>query len=201
MVFDRITLVNIYKKLKSVQDNDGLVRNILLNRFNKFNYRTTPRFKDLTALKQFINEKYPYVVFNEYSCATENENIWTLLAFEIYNRPEELTADLILENNKRRDIKIQPVSKHATFVNNIDGNYQSQKKQFQNSFVQQKIEGLFKTDFEINTLFKDFKCLAYLDSRPNYIASPVYIEVEKNKAYNTLIEKYYKATRTSDFPK
>lgn len=200
MVFDRITLISIYERLKSVQDNEGIVNNILLNRYSKYGTKTVPRFKDLMALKLFINEKYPYVISNECTCLTENESIWTLLAFEIYSKPEDLRADLITENNKRKEIKIQPVSKHTTFVNNIRGTYQSQKSSFQNKLTVKKIDSIFSTNLDLYHLFKSYKCLTYIENQSNYITPCDYIETIKNKSYNTLITKYYKPTRTSEFP-
>jgi hypothetical protein len=200
MVFDRITLISIYERLKSVQDNDGIVSNILLNRNSKYGTKTVPRFKDLTALKYFINEKYPYVISNECTCLTENESIWNLLAFEIYSRPEDLSVDLIAENNKRKYIGIQPISKHAIFVNNIRGAYQSQKSSFQNNITAKKIDSIFATNKDLQLLFQSYICNTYIENQSNYINPCDYIELTKNESYNILISKYYKPTRTSEFP-
>lgn len=201
MIFDRITLIKAYRALKLVQDNDGEVKNILFNKTSKYGTRKPPRFQDLKALKEFINQKYPYVIPSEYTCITGlDESIWTLLAFEIHSRKEDLIADIITENNKRRDIKSQAVSKYITFVNNIKGQYRSQKKEFQNSLTRREIDNIFRLNTEIDRLFKTYECRPYIENSANYLDPAMYIEILKNNAYNTVINKYYKPTRGGAFP-
>lgn len=46
--------------------------------------KTQPRFKDIAALRSFIETEYPYRWFDETcECATKHEAVWTLLAFEV----------------------------------------------------------------------------------------------------------------------
>jgi len=200
MVFDRITLINIYDTLKLSQDNDGHVSNILLNRSSKYGTKTMPRFRDLEHLKEFINEKYPYIISNECGCLTKNEGIWNTLAFEVYSKPVDLKSDLVEENNKRRDIKLQPASKHATFVNNMRREQESQKKEFQNKIGVRKTDQAFKENTLLSKLFKGFVCLPYIEDAGNYINPCDYVETVKNDSYDTIISEYYKPTRRKDFP-
>ena len=185
MVFDRITLVNAYNVLKSVQSNSGLVKNILFNRKSGTTTKTKLRFKDLSLLKEFINNNYPYIL-NEIKYNTGNEGLWTLLAFEIHTQPVDLVQDLVVENNRRIIIQIEPVSRHVNFVNNIRGELQSQKKSFQNKLVTAKIDQIFKANTELNLLFKT------LSSIENQLTPT---EILENKSYITLIEKYYKPVK------
>jgi hypothetical protein len=200
MVFDRISLIRAYDVLKLTQDNDGNVKNILLNKSSKYGTKTMPRFRDLEHLREFINTKYPYVLANECSCATSNESIWNVLAFEIYSRPEDLEGDIVDENNKRRDIKVQAASKHATFVNNIRRDYQSQKSNFQNNSDVKQTDTLFKKDIDLQRLFDNYVCFPYIENQGNYIDPCDYIEILKDVNYETIIEKHYKPTRRKDFP-
>lgn len=198
MVFDRITLINAYNTLKLSQDNDGDVRNILFNKTSKYGTKTVPRFKNLKDLKDFINNKYPY--WNTCGCATKNENIWTLLAFEVYSRPEDLDKDIIKENNKRRNIKVQPASKHATFVNNMRQGYESQKVRFQNSLSIKKTNATFSKDIDLLHLFNNYFCFPYIENQEQYVDPCEYVEIIKNDSYIALINNYYKLTRTREFP-
>lgn len=200
MVFDRITLINAYDVLKLIQNNDGNVKNILLNRSSKYGTKTVPRFSDLEHLREFINEKYPYVVSNSCSCPTKNEGMWNILAFEVYTRPEDLEKDLIDENNKLRDLKIQPTSKHATFVNNMRKSYESQKASHQNAMGIARTDQSFKDDNELRHLFETYVCFPYIEGQGNYIDPCLYIEIIKNESYNKIIDNYYKLTRRRDFP-
>lgn len=200
MVFDRITLIQAYDVLKLTQDNDGNVRNILLNRSSKYGTKTVPRFPDLESLRVFINENYPYVVSNACNCPTKNEGMWNILAFEVYARPVDLERDLIEENNKRRDIKTQPVSRYVTFVNNMRKAYESQKANHQNALSVSKTDQLFKNDTELKRLFDTYVCLPYIESQGNYVDPCLYIEIIKNESYDKVIENYYKSTRRRDFP-
>lgn len=200
MVFDRITLINAYNTLKLSQDNDGDVRNILFNKTSKYGTKTVPRFKNLNDLKDFINNKYPYVISNECVCITKNENIWTLLAFEVYSRPEDLNKDIIKESNKRRNIKVQPVSKHATFVNNMRQGYESQKVRFQNSLGIKKTNATFSKDIDLLHLFNNYLCLPYIKNQEQYVDPCGYVEIIKNDSYIDLVNNYYKLTRTREFP-
>lgn len=200
MVFDRITLINAYDTIKLSQDNDGRVSNILLNRSSKYGTKTMPRFRDLEHLREFINEKYPYIVSNECNCPTKNEGLWNVLAFEVRSRPEDLNSDLIAENNKRRNINVQPASKHATFVNNIRREHESQKNAFQNKMGVTKTDQLFKENTPLLSLFKDYVCFPYIELPGQYTDPCDYITIIKNDSYRTLIDKYYKPTRRKDFP-
>lgn len=200
MVFDRITLIKAYDVLKLAQDNDGNVRNILLNRSSKYGTKTVPRFENLEHLREFINDKYPYIVSSACSCPTKNEGLWNILTYEVYSRPEDLERDLIEENNKRRDIKVQPASKHATFVNNMRRSYESQKASHQNALGVSKVDQQFKDDSDLRHLFKTYVCFPYIESQGNYIDPCLYIEIIKNESYTKLIENYYKLTRRRDFP-
>jgi len=200
MVFDRITLIDAYNTLKLSQDNDGHVTNILFNKTTKFGSKTVPRFRDLKHLRDFINETYPYVLSNECSCATKNEAIWTVLAFEVHSRPEDLDRDLIDENNKRRDLRVQPASKHATFVNNIRRDYESQKERFQNSLDVKKTNDMFGKNIDLNRLFNDYACFPYIENQGQYVDPCEYVEIIRNESYTFIIENYYKLTRTKEFP-
>jgi len=200
MVFDRITLINAYNALKTYQDNNGVIRNILFNRTTRYGTKTAPRFKDLMALKSFINEKYPFIISNQALCLTKDESIWTLLAFEVYSRPEDLDKNIVQENNRRHVIQLKPISKHATFVNNIRGGYESQKKSNQDSLSINKINKVFQKDKELEILFRDYICTPYIENTLNFIEGPAYIESKKNESYNKLIEIHYKETKTKEFP-
>jgi hypothetical protein len=61
MIAERISLVAIYRTLLQLQTNEGKVYDIVLN--YKIGNKTIspPVFKDLNAIKDFINKNYPYM--------------------------------------------------------------------------------------------------------------------------------------------
>jgi hypothetical protein len=71
MILDRISLVTAYKALKIVNDNDGRVSDILFNRHVYYGTKTSLRFKDIAALKDYIETNFPYQFFDpECDCGT-----------------------------------------------------------------------------------------------------------------------------------
>lgn len=65
MIVERISLGAIYRTLLQVEINEGKVYDIVLD--YKLGRKTIspPVFKDLNALKLFINKNYPYMYLNE----------------------------------------------------------------------------------------------------------------------------------------
>ena len=180
MVFDRISLIKIYDTLKIVEDNDGPVSNILLNRTSQYGTKTVPRFRVLADLKVLIEEKYPYQVWDpDCNCATENEGIYNVLAFTVYVDDK----------------------KHAIFVNNIRAGFESQKTEQLNAISVKKVHQLFTVDQFLKSLLSNYVCFPYIQDPGEYTNPCDYIEIIKNKAYETLINKYYRATKRLDFPK
>ena len=52
MVFDRISLIAIYDVLQTVNDNDGVVSNILMNKSSINGTKSAPKIQSLQELKQ-----------------------------------------------------------------------------------------------------------------------------------------------------
>jgi hypothetical protein len=180
MVFDRISLIKIYDTLKIVQDNDGPVSNILMNKTSQYGTKTIPRFRTLADLKVFIEEKYPFQIWNpDCDCATENEGIYNILAFTVY-----------IDDKK-----------HAIFVNNMRASFESQKTEQLNAISVKKVHELFKVDGLLKDLFLNYVCFPYIQVPGDYTDPCDYIEIIKNIAYKTLINTYYRATKRLDFPK
>ena len=189
MVFDRITLIEIYKTLKLVNDFEGDIVNILLSKNNKYNKKLVPKFKTLDSLKLFINSNYPFVINTECQCLTNNESFWRILKFEIQPQLEYKDFDIINENNRRKVLNIQPISRYNTIVSNINGNYNSSKSNLQNKLIIKKITNLFNGNLELTNLFNNYSCFSYIE--PNYIENQCdYIEIFNNKDYIKILENY-----------
>ena len=74
MVFDRISLIEAYKVLKTVNENDGPVSKILFNKTAFYGTKTQPRFDSVAELRTFIETNYAYNWHNEdCECATGDE--------------------------------------------------------------------------------------------------------------------------------
>lgn len=178
MVFERITLIDIYDTLKQVETNEKKVGSILINRTSKYGIKTFPRFENLVALKKFINDNYPYRKIDnpDCECFTCNEGLIALLNFTI-----EDTED-------------------SVFVNNIRNEFQSAKETVLNKTSKDALTELFKRFNILKDLYVKFVCYGYVAPQPTYWDPCEYVDFITNNAYHTLIDKYYKPTRRADFP-
>jgi hypothetical protein len=180
MIFDRISLIAIYDALKIVDDNDGPVSEILLNKSGQYGTKTLPRFSNIEALKTFIEETYAYQIWDpECSCGTANESLYNVLAFKVY-----LTG-----------------KKHAIFVNNMRLEFESAKQLQLNAISVKKVNELFSTTTFLKQLKANYVCFPYIEEPGDYTDPCDYIEIIKNQAYETVINTYYRVTKRLDFPK
>lgn len=180
MIFDRISLVSIYDTLKIVDDNDGPVSEILLNRTANYGTKTIKRFKNIAELKSFIEEMYPFSIWDpECTCGTCNEGIYHILAFKVY-----------LTNEK-----------HAIFVNNMRQDFESAKGTQLNGISVKKLSELFKLNNLLAQLKEDYTCFPYIRVPGEYTDPCDYIEIIKNKSYEDLILLYNSTTKKSYLPK
>jgi hypothetical protein len=178
MVFERITLIDIYDTLKRIETNEKKVTSILINRTSKFGVKTFPRFADLDELKEFINNNYPYRMLNhpECECYTCNEGIALLLNFSVDDIEDRV------------------------FVNNLRLEFESAKESVLNQTSVNAIDRLIKRWKLLQILYSKFVCFGYIQPQPTYWNPCEYAEFITNQYYNDLIDKYYKATRRFDFP-
>lgn len=178
MVFERITLINIYDALKQIETNEKKVSSILINRTSKYGTKTMPRFNNINELKKFISDNFPYRKLEnpECECYTCNEGIMTLLNFSIDDDGDKI------------------------FVNNIRRDFESAKSSKLNNSSIKTLTELFRRQSEIYTLFTTYVCFGYISPQPQYWNPCEYAEFLTNKAYEDLINKYYVKTRRPDFP-
>ena len=178
MVFERITLLNIYDSLLQVETNEAKISSILINRVGERGTKTFPRFNSLVDLKAFIQKNYPFRKLEnaECQCFTCNEGIANLLNFSINDG----------------DSKI--------FVNNIRGGFESSKQPKLNGTSVKELQSLFNRQSEINSLFVSYVCNSYIDPQSTYWNPCEYTAFITNKYYHNLIDDYYNKTRRSDFP-
>jgi len=178
MVFERISLINIYDTLQAIETNEKKVTSILINRNSKFGTKTFPRFENLAALNKFIIENYPYRKIDnpECECFTCNEGMMSLLNFSIDDNEDKI------------------------FINNMRKEFESSKEVSINKTSVNALKKLFKQQIELENLFAKFVCYSYIAPQQEYVDPCEYIEFITNKFYHTLIDKYYKQTRRSDFP-
>ena len=175
MVFDRITLIEAYKVLKTVNENDGPVSAILFNKTAFYGTKIQPRFRDIEHLKSFIDSNYPYNWVNEdCECATGDESVWTLLAYEV------TTAN----------------SKHAIFVNNIRRLLDSARQADLNNLSITITKAIFAKYSRVKFLFDNYVCFSYIQQQGDYVDICEYIEIIKNKYYSELIEDFYSNYKT-----
>ena len=61
MIAERISLIAIYRSLIQLQTNEGVIRDIVLDRKINRKTKSPEAFKDLEHLKQYINNSYHWV--------------------------------------------------------------------------------------------------------------------------------------------
>jgi len=178
MVFERITLLNIYDALKQIETNERRVSSILINRSSKFGTKTIPRFNNIAELRKFIVDNYPYRKLDnpECECYTCNEGVMTLLNFTIDDDGDKI------------------------FVNNLRREFESAKSKKINDSSIKTLTSLFKQQSQIFDLFNKYVCYSYISPQPTYWNPCEYVEFLTNKAYEDLINKYYTKTKRPDFP-
>jgi hypothetical protein len=178
MVFERITLIDIYDTLKVVETNEKRVSSILINRSSKYGTKTLPRFDNLAQLKKYIIDNYPYrkVDNPECECYTCNEGITLLLNFSVDDIEDRV------------------------FVNNLRIEFESAKAGVLNQTSVKAIQQLFSRWRLLQQLYSKFVCYGYVQPQPTYWNPCEYTQFITNQYYADLIDKYYKATRRADFP-
>jgi hypothetical protein len=182
MILDRISLIAVYDVLKIINENDGLVSNIFMNRATIYGTKTVPKMANIAELKQFIEDNYPYITWNpECECATCNEGVYTLLSFSIHLKGQ-------------RD---------AIFVNNLRKKFESAKTTFLNDLSVKASDSLFRTNDTLHDLRRSYVCFPYINTLNSmtYTNPCEYIEIIKNDIYINMIDTYYKRTKRPDFPK
>lgn len=182
MVLDRISLIAVYDVLKIINENDGIVSNIFMNRGTIYGTKTVPKFADLASLKSFIEENYPYLTWDpECECATCNEGVYTLLSFTVHLKGQ-------------RD---------AIFVNNLRKKFESAKTSFLNDLSVKASDNLFRMNDTLHDLKRSYVCFPYINTTNgmSYTNPCEYIEIIRNGHYATLIDTYYKRTKRPDFPR
>lgn len=180
MIFDRISLVNAYKAIKYVNDNDGRVADILFNKQNEYGTKTAPRFASLADLKAFIDGQFAYRHFDmNCDCGTENESVWNLLSFNVF----------------LKDINTQQEAKYAIFVNNIRQDFESGKASFLNPISIKKLQAVFEGSLRLGFLRENYICESYIQYQGDYVNPCDYIEIVSNDFYNELITVHYYQTQ------
>ena len=183
MIFDRISLVEAYKTLKCVDDNDGKVTEILFNRNAYYGTKTVIRFSSLQDLKNHITVNYPYYHFDpNCDCGTGQETIYRLLSFSV-NIKDPIT---------------QVESKYAIFVNNLRKELESAKKDQLNNMSVKKIQELFKGNTRLDFLKANYICESYIQRQGRYVNPCDYTEIVSNDFYKELIFDHYHSTRIYD---
>jgi len=163
MVADRISLTYIKDALETVEENNGKVDSILLNRTSHYGTKTVPRFNNTTELKKFTEDLYKYTQPKSCSCHTKNEGIYTLLNFSF-----------------KKGV-------NTVFMNNLETGFQSSKIDQINKITLKKLNEMNLLNGRLKELFLNYTCFPYIEF--GYIDCD-YIEIIKNEPYYQLIELY-----------
>ena len=165
MVADRISLTYIKNALETVEENNGKVDSILLNRTSNYGTKTVPRFNTTLELKKFIEELYKYSIPSNCSCHTKNEGIYTLLNFSFKK------------------------GENVIFMNNLETGFQSSKIDQINKITLKKLNEMNLLNGRLKELFLNYTCFPYIEF--GYIECD-YIEIIKNEDYLEMIDLYKK---------
>jgi hypothetical protein len=183
MIFDRISLVNAYRALNYVDSNEGRVSDILFNKDSSYGTKTIPRFKDLKALKLYIDTNVPYLYTDSKRAdVIDRRTMYNLLTFNVY----------------LKDINTQVESDHAIFVNNIRNSIESVKQSELNNTSSNELQKVFTENLRLKFLKENAKYDSYITSSMDYLEPVGYISIIPNGFYTELINKYYKLTQYYD---
>lgn len=167
MVADRISLIDIRNALEVVEENNGKISSIMLNRSSHYGTKSVPRFDTFQDLKTFIEEMHRYMVPDNCSCHTKNEGIYTLLNFTFTKEENDV------------------------FINNLESGFESAKLDQMNEITFKRLSRLNASNGKLRQLMLTYTCFPYIEF--GYIDCD-YIEIIKNDAYYEMIE-LYKNTR------
>ena len=167
MVADRISLIDIRNALEVVEENNGKISSIMLNRSSHYGTKSVPRFDTFQDLKTFIEEMHRYMVPDKCSCHTKNEGIYTLLNFTFTKEENDV------------------------FINNLESGFESAKLDQMNEITFKRLSRLNALNGKLRQLMLTYTCFPYIEF--GYIDCD-YIEIIKNDAYYEMIE-LYKNTR------
>lgn len=177
MIFDRITLTEAYKVLKTVNETEGKVSHILFNRNAFYGTKTVIRFNSVEELKSFIDTELAYKFFDpDCDCGTGNESIYTLLSFVTTIKGKKYP---IYINNMRGEME----SAQAAIINILN------KKALNNTFIGNK---------RLQFLKENYTCFGYIQEQGDYVNPCDYVEIIKNKFYDELILYFYNQTQNYD---
>lgn len=179
MVFDRITLTNIYDALKTVDENDNRISSILIHRITKYGTKTLPRFKNIEAFRTYINDTYPFVTKGDdyCGCLTCKEGFFELLNF-----------------------KVKDIEDTSMFVNNLRREFESSKGLRLNGMSVNALKSLFRQNNYTKSLFEGYVCFPYIQDPELYTNPCEYIEIIKNIQYTNALTLYFE-TRRADMPR
>lgn len=163
MVADRISLIDIYNALLPINDNDGKIESILINRKNDYGRKTLPKFNSILEFKRFIDDLYPYTPPSNCNCLTSNEGVYTLVSFSFKNNGE------------------------TVFVNNLPTRFQTSKPEKINSIHFKRLNETKITNTKLLKLYNNFVCFPYIEY--GYVECN-YIEMITNEQYDELINLY-----------
>lgn len=164
MITDRLSLTYVYNALKTVEENNGKIDSILLNKTSHYGKKTVPRFNTLGELRTFINQMFAYTEpISNCKCYTNNENLFNVLSFSF---------------NKGVD---------TIFLNNLEAGWQTSKLDQINQKTFKKLNEMNVLNEKLKELFLNYTCFPYIEF--GYVECE-YIEIIKNEAYLELIELY-----------
>tara|TARA_A100001037_G_C15152011_1_gene639942 strand:+ start:5101 stop:5610 length:510 start_codon:yes stop_codon:yes gene_type:complete len=165
MVSDRISLINIYDALLLIDQSDGKIDSIRLNRKNDYGTKSIPVFNSLKEFKLFIDDLYPYKEPNIYTCLTKNEGIYNLLSFSFKK------------------------GKDTIFINNLETAFKTANPSKINKFNFDNLQKLNKLAKSLSKLLKEYVCYPYIELGYFDIR---YVEIINNIDYLNMIDLYKK---------
>ena len=164
MITDRLSLTYIYNALKIVEENNGKIDSILLNKTSHYGKKTVPRFNTLSELRSFINQMFTYTEpIDKCKCYTKNENLFNVLSFSFKKGTDTI------------------------FLNNLETGWQTAKQDQINQKTFKKLNELKLQIKGLEDLFKNYVCFPYIEF--GYIECD-YIEIVRNDEYWNLLSLY-----------
>lgn len=168
MLVDRISLNIALKHLEQVENNEGLVTNIILSYKNNMTdvTKTSPAFDDLDVLRAYIDKYAPLTPFSDFDC----------IPFLFF----ELKKFTIEKNETNRNL-----------VYNNNGSFVSTSNNINKISIKNLNEGYLSHLVDVRDVFSKLKINEYILNQDGYIECG-YIELHKEEAMIALEKLYNK---------
>tara|TARA_R110000772_G_C13292466_1_gene438158 strand:- start:929 stop:1432 length:504 start_codon:yes stop_codon:yes gene_type:complete len=124
MIAERISLIETYRVLTQLETNEGKLYDIVLNRKVDNKTQSPQAFKDLVALRLFINKNYPFMNLDNPEIQICTWMPYLPAKFWVTKQNGtlvEFKSELTTKKSSLNNISKKRLRELSTFINNLQG--------------------------------------------------------------------------------